>query len=548
MEFTVNTSIPIMFEATEGVEDKRFTKVTIYIAHTNENRNKSYFSKQVLTDAIPSLANIPIVGFIQVDNHNEADFKGHEQRIVVDQDGMSLEYLGRAYGIIPENNNARFEEKEVDGIKREYLVCDGVIWNKFKEAVEIFDRDKIKSQSMELFRDSVEGKLDKNGIFHFSKFKFEAACILGDNITPAMTGSTIEKFSLYTIQDEFKEMISEFNTYYSHLNTHEENGDNVSFETEGGSKMDEKLELIAKFTQLSEDEVNSLKENLDKYSLEELETKLTEMTTVEETPETEESNDEPNVVIEEDAPATEFTLTASQLRQEISNALSKEKYMDKWGYESRAYWYIDHDENRVYCEDVQDKYRTVGINYTMNGDFVVLDLSTKRPVKFIPVDMEDGVEVNFAVVSEERSQFDLAKVKVDTEKEIVDKFQVIKTDLDAKTVELESLKSENQRLLEFKLNTEKEVRQNEIETLFSKFNDLSDEDVKDLREKCNDMSMEILELNLYALRGKKQDDVKNLTQAKKIKEENLVFNLADSINQPQGNKPDWAEIVERYSK
>lgn len=529
-----------MFEAMEDVEDTRFTKVSIYIAHTNENLNKSFFSKEVLTNAIPSLANIPIVGFIQVDNYNEADFKGHEQMIVIDDEGVSLQYLGKSFGLIPENNNARFEEKEVDGIKREYLVCDGIIWNKFKESAEIFDRDEQKKQSMELFRDSVEGKLDKNGIFHFSNFAFEAACALGDNVKPAMVGSVIEKFSHYTIQDEFKEMIAEFNTYYSQSNksdnTLEQNNQkNVLPEIEGGNKMDGKLELLTKFSQISDEDLKEIKENLDTYSLEDLETKLTQMS---ETP------PESKVVTK---PTTEFALTASQLNQEIRNALSKERYMTEWEYEARSYWYIDHDESRVYCEDAQDNYRVVGINYTMNGDFVVLDVSTKKPVKFVPVDMDEGAEMNFSVVSEERSQFDIEQVKLDTEKEVTDKFQIVKTDLDAKTVELETLKTENESLVEFKLNVEKTEQVTQVESLFSKFEDLSEDDVKDLREKCKDMSMEILELNLYALRGRKQEDVKKLKESKENKGKNLVFNLTDTTNKQSDNKPEWAEIVDQYS-
>jgi hypothetical protein len=92
--------------------------------------------------------------------------------------------------------------KTVDGVEREYLVCDGLLYNKFPESIEIFERDGSKSQSMELESSSIEGKFDKKGVYEFQKFKFEAACILGEGITPAMTGSLIEKFSVPTMQDE----------------------------------------------------------------------------------------------------------------------------------------------------------------------------------------------------------------------------------------------------------------------------------------------------------------------------------------------------------
>lgn len=543
MEFTINTSVPIVFEEIESSDDSRFMRVRLYMCHTGLNKNKSIFTKEVIEDAIPSLANIPIVGFIQVNNYNETDFKGHEQRIIIDNDGMSLEYMGKPIGIIPENNNARFEMVEVEGVQKEFLVCDGIIWNKFEQSAEIFDRDEQKGQSMELDKTSVEGKFDKDGVFNFTKFKFEAACALGDHVKPAMAGAVIEKFSISTLEEQFKEMITEFNAYYSQVFSNEVE---VLNDTKGGSNMDEKLELFTKFSQLGEEDVSELKENLEQYSVEGLEAKLQEIADAKvEFTEGERPTEETE---EEETLATEFSLTASQLRQEIANTLSKEKYKNEWDYESRSFWYIDHDDNRVYCEDVQDKYRAVGMNYTLNGDFVEIDYSTKKPVKFVPVDMEDGVDVNFSMVSEERNQFELTQTKETTETEVTNKFQVVKTELDSTKNKVETLTQENQELLEFKLNIEKTEKHNKIETLFSKFDDLTEEDVQGLREKQDDMSLEVLELNLYALRGKKQESVKDLKKAKDKKEENIMFSLTDSMNTPPSDvsKPEWAEIVDQY--
>ena len=109
-----------------NVLDDRFMKVKIWIAHTGENRNNSIFSKEVLESMIPSLANVPILGYIAVDEDNQADFKGHEEALVIEDKQFKLKYLGRAYGVIPTENNARFETRYgSDGVEREYLVCDG---------------------------------------------------------------------------------------------------------------------------------------------------------------------------------------------------------------------------------------------------------------------------------------------------------------------------------------------------------------------------------------------------------------------------------------
>ncbi|MCM0006260.1 MULTISPECIES: hypothetical protein [Bacillus cereus group] len=212
-------SLPIEFEQVMNVLDDRFMKVKIWIAHTGENRNNSIFSKEVLEAMIPSLANVPILGYIAVDEDNQADFKGHEEALVIEDKKLKLKYLGRAYGVIPTENNARFETRYgSDGVEREYLVCDGIVWRKFPEVEEIFDRDGgFKWQSMELQNSSVKGYINDNGVFVFTEAKFEGACILGEHVTPAMVSSTIEKFSVNTIKQELGEMLTEFNAYFSNI-------------------------------------------------------------------------------------------------------------------------------------------------------------------------------------------------------------------------------------------------------------------------------------------------------------------------------------------
>ena len=61
--------LPIMFQKLQQYDienlDTRFLKVKIWIMHLGENYNGSYFDKEVVTDAIPSLANTPILCFIE---------------------------------------------------------------------------------------------------------------------------------------------------------------------------------------------------------------------------------------------------------------------------------------------------------------------------------------------------------------------------------------------------------------------------------------------------------------------------------------------------
>lgn len=209
-------SFPVMFEKVEDIEsvDGRFTKVRIWLMHLGENFNGSIFEKDVVDSAISTLEYIPIVAFIEDNKIGEKDCSNHRYIITKDEKGVRRKYMGNAYGVImsSEDNNAHYEERLCDdGETRTFLVVDGLIWNMFEDSSEIVNRDLVKNQSMELWDDgaSIEGYEDENGLFHFTKFSFRAACILGDDYEPAMINSTVEV--QFTMSDFVKNIQSELN-------------------------------------------------------------------------------------------------------------------------------------------------------------------------------------------------------------------------------------------------------------------------------------------------------------------------------------------------
>ena len=208
-------SLPVFFEKIDVVKDGRFTLAKVYIAHVGENRNRCYFSKEVLESMIPSLSNIPILAYVKEDENGNMDFGNHEKAIVKKGKQLYLRYEGHAYGVVPVENNARFEMRYgEDGIEREYLVCDVLLWNKFDDVIDIIKEGQgFKNQSMELFPPSIKGYKNENEIFVFQEAQFEGLCLLGDDVTPAMISSTIEMFS--TVKEDYQEMIAEFNTLFS---------------------------------------------------------------------------------------------------------------------------------------------------------------------------------------------------------------------------------------------------------------------------------------------------------------------------------------------
>ncbi|WGU92055.1 hypothetical protein QJQ58_15695 [Paenibacillus dendritiformis] len=443
-EINVNR-IPILFQKIQSyeIEDDRFLQIKIWICHTGKNHNGSYFSKEVITDAIPSLANTPILAFIEENSEGEKDFSDHRQILVKENGEMKLKYLGQPIGIIPETNNAKFEMRLCDdGLEREYLVCDGLVWqNKWDDPIDIFNRDVIKNQSMELHSD-YEGDWGEDKLFHFTKFKFYGACALGDSVIPAMQNSTIEaQISSNTIKSFTKSKLKQFTSYLKV---------DRAISEKGGTGMEN----------------------------------------------------------------TNFTLTLNQLRDKIRAELKKEKKIDSWGYEYNKYWFIDADESKVYAEDPKDDYRLVSFNFSISGDQVIIDFNSKARVKisYVPLD-NNNTESNtiFEIASQDRLSYEVTT----KEREVERKF--------------EATSAEVNRLREFErvtLEKERKIAESELFEQFS--SQLTEEELKPLKESASKTSLEDIEMQLYALVGKKNA---KFSSRQKVKE-SVKFNFPNQNNEP----------------
>lgn len=369
-------SFPIQFEQISNVLDDRFMKVKVWLAHTGENRNRSIFTKEVLESMIPSLSNTPILGYIGVNKDDEEDFRGHEERLVVEDGEFKLKYVGRAYGVIPETNNARFEFRYgEDGVEREYLVCDGVIWRKFPEVEDIFDRDSgFKSQSMELQASSIKGYMNNEGLYVFEQAKVEGACLLGEDVTPAMISSTVEKFSVADkLQAELSEMLKEFNAHFSA--TQEEKGEDlVSTNNENLEPVVEPTEPVIEptneFTEPTEPVVEPVIEPVSEPTNE-----FTEPVVEPVAEPTEPTNEftEPVIepvsepVIEEPAKFTRtFELSHDDIRSGLYGALDQhDTFKESWVWISKVY------DNHAIIED-ESNGKFFKINYVRHENAVSL--------------------------------------------------------------------------------------------------------------------------------------------------------------------------------
>lgn len=219
-ERKVTTQVPVIFQNVEKYEkeDTRFLKVKVWLMHTGQNLNGSSFSKEVVDKAIPTLANTPILSFIEENALGESDFSDHRIVLHRNEDGeFNFKYLGSAVGVIPENNNAHWETRVTDsGEEKEYLVVEALMWTKWGDPTDIMKRKSITNQSMEL-AENYTGSFDDKGVFHFETFSFFGACLLGDGVSPAMESSTVEvQFSKdVTLQNTIENKLQEFYTLFS---------------------------------------------------------------------------------------------------------------------------------------------------------------------------------------------------------------------------------------------------------------------------------------------------------------------------------------------
>lgn len=389
--------------------DFRFIDVSIDVMHTGSNRNKTSFTKDVISKAIPSICNTPILGYV-VDELDEEDkdFKGHEHELRITDKDVKYVYAGQAYGVIPESCNPRWIVKDDgNGTEREYLRVDGLIWTKFNDPVDIFTRDGTKNHSVEL-TDMACGPADKNGDVPVGSFLFDGCCILSTTdpkIQPAMTGSCVTaNFSVEDITSQIRERLYEYQALQQNYTAQNEN---PSDEEKGD------------ITPMNENEKNSVVTENTTTKNPEIETPPAENAVQE--PETQTTENSVPAEGEGEAPATnntianadegttapaentapteegesaassEFTLTANQLRDEVYNALLEIQVPSRWDPECMIpkYWLTDIQDNEVIVTD-SGTYQLMGIPYSMNGDNVVLEYENIKRKKVVYEDWDNG--------------------------------------------------------------------------------------------------------------------------------------------------------------
>jgi len=480
-----------------AVEDTRFLNVEIYLMHLGENLNGSYFSKDVVDKAIPTLANTPILGYLE-----DGDYSNHRVELETEDEKYVWSYKGSAYGIIPETNNARYVERaDEDGVVRTYLVVDGIMWTKWKEPIDILKKSGFKSQSMEL-HEEYKGEFGEDKLFHFTDISFFGACLLGENVTPAMTGSTVEVSFETGLKEEITNRLA---SYYSHF---EQNDVIVTNEVDN--------KILNKKDNENDSEELIINETIEQMGRSEF-----------------------------------MELSIEQIKDNIWESLNPR---DEDGQRMWCAWIVaTYPENK----EVIVNYNNVGTSiykkhiYEVSEENVVtLNEGVEIFAEFLT--MEEVIAVNEMRLSldavnielvELREKFELQETTVTTltsekdklvlSKEVVDnEFATMKEDYDVIKPEFEKIQAVR----------EKEEKQLVIDS----FKLLNDEDKADVMANIETYSKEEIKSNLGDKLSAKQDEI-ILAMSKDGSDESAVIALATFSKKPTNRKdtePEWAELFE----
>lgn len=457
----------------ESKESGNLEKVKIIVMHEGVNGNKTEFLMEAIDEAKETIKNIPILAYIKRDEDGKATDLGEHNvisKIVSTEKGYEIEeyFLERPIGVIPETNNYRIEE--IEGLK--HVVVDGYIWKNYSnEAYNLIMENGEKGVSMEI--QVVEGKKDKKtNIYQIEKYNYLGITVLGDDVTPAM-GNTC-KIETFSLNDKFETELNKLN--------------------EEVKKYQEEVGNMKEETQVQEEVVETVEE----------------VSEIEDT--TEETKEQQN-----------YSLSEENIHQEISRVLKERKTITKnsWGevFETQEFYLITilPTENIAILENnYSEGSIAYGVPYSLVQDEVVLDFDNK--VEYIETWR----------VKEKGETREVSTEKQEEETKIVnEKISSMQKEIEELKNQLETKDSEIKELKEFKEEKEKETLIQEVNNVIAQFTGIEEEEYKELKEKAlnGEISIEVLKLNLYAIKGMKQEALE--------KEQKSNFSLkGEKANEP----------------
>lgn len=425
-KITVQVNGTLNFEQDDNTEN--LLKVKLMACHTGVNRNQSNISEEVMSKALPSFSNRPILGYIYYNEETSQDeFKGHEMHM---DDNGELIYDEKPVGIIPESCDAHFEE--IDG--KQYVVVDGYIFDTYSKAGEILRREKecfvsIEISVRELSYDAKEKVLNIDNMF------YEGVTILGrhesgDVVEPGMENANIKisdfkkNNSLFSDEEKLKEIVSEVIEKYSntlmpleHKNISRKEENEMSkehFEEEVLSEIPTDAEEVVETEEEVTEEFETESEETESAE-EENETEETFETSEEELPSEENETEEFEEEVESEEEQKEYSVNYSISLNDQIYALSE--LVNATYSESDNDYYsctVYSDEKYVvmngWFNSYRQSYKVSKGNYMLTGDRVPVYAQwlTQDEIKQL-----ESMKSNYAEIEDKLAKYETEPQKME---------------------------------------------------------------------------------------------------------------------------------------
>lgn len=405
------TNVTYRFEEALNVHElcevnRSFDKGVLKIAYHGKNRNGTYISKEAFENALPSLANVPVVTHYL---RKEDELGGHDMELITSDDGkLYMVYVTEPVGVVPSSPNCWWEEvEESNGDVHEYLCVEVLLWKR-QEAYKLIKESGVVGQSMEI---TINDGHDGDGMYCIDSFIFTALCLLGDEHEPCFESASLNVFGLSSFQAQYQEMLNEFKLAFAQVSgTNPVQGgeepmnneldvnvpvegtpENVVVDVNISTPAEEAVEAPV----VSEGVESGEGENFEETTEEPVEAPTEDGT---EGSDSDNPADDSGGVDGEpsDEPVEEkFSLTLMDKLSEIQVALaSKESILDPWGYEMPRFCFVDVQDSDVIFWDAKENWMLMGAPIVESGDKISINFEQMKRKKVLYEDFIDGSTAN----------------------------------------------------------------------------------------------------------------------------------------------------------
>ena len=456
------------------------------------NRNRSVITKEVAKELANSIPGCPIVGFY---NENKEDFEEHNRMIEIANGEIKIKDTTVPYGFVDMNAKVWFQ-KFIDDekVEREYLMTEGYLWTgQYPECQRVID--KGNNQSMELDEKTINAtwSKDDNGkpqFFIINEAIMSKLCILGEDAEPCFEGSQITKVQ-FSFEDGFKDQLTQMIKELTNF-----------LNKEGGTKL---------FNRFAVEIGDALWDSLHAFL----------------------RNSYPDP---EDDWCSVYSIEGIYEEDGQKFAILRNRQDAKY---YRLDFSVSDDEGFVPATEfveVTKEYVPVGDPQFSEDAVREYELQFKKE--------EEEEEEEKPEEDPEEEKPEEGEEEEDEKKKTysLEEYEELESKFSALQEENNSLKEQLESLNEFKMQIEREKK----EEMINNFYMLSDEDKKDVVENIDKYSLDEIEakLSIICVRNKVSFDLEEESAEGKEKEkekESIVFTLDD--NDPDETTPAWVKAA-----